>query len=570
MESDKVKRYKEDLSILGNRITKLAKALDITFDPDNYVPDNTGPNNARPDNTGPNDTGSNKKKEPLIVTPEDDKSSQNSNTGTNQPPGPSSGILNRDNPDLIKYVRMKRVGVPPQAIKQKMASEGVNPELFDKPDGLYIGHLLKPQEEKKKVVIVKDPIVFQQVSAELKATEIDRDKVNPNSLWGKSEKPLTEDEKTLLVGSFSKELKPDVEKDTSSQSSTAPPPPKPGIITGKPLMDFEMQYRRFGITLEKTQDKLYNLDNGSKYGDKECDTDALVTIFDFLPKAAYIKEFEKLPDATTLQNDVERYFYGLLKIPRRVEMAKLLLFRLRYEKLWVDFESSVSAINEAMNVLRNSQEFGKLISKIAQMVSVIATKNKGQNDNSIKKFDIMKINDLRKTDMTIAKNGNLLTSIVKILTAENPNTIAQVLDLKKTIHSARLTAFANVRNGYNSINDGVALLDDEYKAAFENADTQTDYSNALHDFKPFTDKLKVQSDELWKGLETKITEFREFLDVGSSFEPVKFFEELDLFLIELEKVDTQLNPKILVTSGPTGPGKKWEKRTTYGPGGKPI
>ena len=39
-----------------------------------------------------------------------------------------------DHPTLLKYFKMEKVGVPPQAIKGKMKADGIDPNLLDEPN----------------------------------------------------------------------------------------------------------------------------------------------------------------------------------------------------------------------------------------------------------------------------------------------------------------------------------------------------------------------------------------------------------------------------------------------------
>ena len=48
--------------------------------------------------------------------------------------GSGGPVKNKDNPQLIAYFKMKKYGTPDAAIKRKMETEGINPDLLDHPD----------------------------------------------------------------------------------------------------------------------------------------------------------------------------------------------------------------------------------------------------------------------------------------------------------------------------------------------------------------------------------------------------------------------------------------------------
>ena len=45
----------------------------------------------------------------------------------------------RDHPDYARFFKMVAVGVPAQAVRNKLALEGMNPALLDTPDAPFSG-----------------------------------------------------------------------------------------------------------------------------------------------------------------------------------------------------------------------------------------------------------------------------------------------------------------------------------------------------------------------------------------------------------------------------------------------
>ena len=69
--------------------------------------------------------------------PQQHEQEQTSQTGASSDAAEGSRVM--DNPDYARFLKMVKMGVPEQAVKNKMAIEGFDPDLLDTPEAFYAG-----------------------------------------------------------------------------------------------------------------------------------------------------------------------------------------------------------------------------------------------------------------------------------------------------------------------------------------------------------------------------------------------------------------------------------------------
>jgi hypothetical protein len=358
-------------------------------------------------------------KEPTTLIPlEDDSPDEEEDTGPK--------VKASEHPKYSKYFKMIQVGLPIDAVKMKMKSEGMDPTILDKnPDDMI------PVDDKKKdpagakgkagpAAAAKPKI--RKKKLHLKA--LDASKVSENCLWADDNDMdimLDEEEfNKLFVESAaeSKKEQPKVQKEPKKQ--------KVVLIDMKRAQNGSIALARIKFKFDDLKTKVLNMD---EHG---LTTDQLKSMIEYLPKGDEIEPLRNYKGDDDLIGIAEKYMRTMLTCDSAQQRMTCMIYKQQFRGRYTECYEKIKKIEQACDDVKMSVKLKKVLKTILKVGNQL---NDGEDHKGFSVESLLKLQSAKAFD----KKTTVLTYVVRLVARNDEESLRFPEELKNISEASRIT-----------------------------------------------------------------------------------------------------------------------------------
>ena len=261
-------------------------------------------------------------------------------------------------PELSKYMRMSKMGIPPPAVSQKMVKDGVSPAHISKfeitfglastPTGGHSGGTVPPAKRRTTVKMTK--VFMNQISS---------DKLK-NSLWGADDggdddnELAKEDIKALEEAFGQSNIAKSPTKSAGISAPGTPSKPKEvSLVDGKRAYNVNIGLAQFKSSFGEDYDLL--MEAIVSLDETKLKMENLANLRSLLPSPTEMRQVGSFKGNIKSLGRCERFFVAASKRPLISEMAKSFYIILSFQESYASSLERFEAVNAACEQILQSK-----------------------------------------------------------------------------------------------------------------------------------------------------------------------------------------------------------------------
>ena len=271
-------------------------------------------------------------------------------------------------PELSKYMKMSKMGIPPPAVSQKMVKDGVSPANISKfeiafglvstPSGKeQAGGALPPGKRRTTVKMTK--VFMNQISS---------DKLK-NSLWGTGDgeddgnELATEDIKALEEAFGQSNIAKSPTKSAGKSNPGTPSKPKEvSLVDGKRTYNVNIGLAQFKSTFSEDYDSL--MEAIVSLDETKMKIENVANLKSLLPTPTELRQVGSFKGDLKSLGRCERFFVAASKRPGICEIAESFFIILSFQESYATSLERFEAVNAACEQILKSKSLGPLLKKV--------------------------------------------------------------------------------------------------------------------------------------------------------------------------------------------------------------
>ena len=354
-----------------------------------------------------------------------------------------SGIPLKDDPKFEKYFKMLKMHMPIGAVKQRMAMDGLDPNILDLDHNKSLESQQKP---KTKTVTTKPLEKNKRRHTRLHWTAIED--VKDTSLWAERSDIKIRFDESEINKCFQEEVgekgKHRITENNKKKSDVK------FIDIGRAQNGAIILAGMKRLTLKEIVAAIDHVDNNVGLS-----VDEVESINEYIPKAEEVKllteyrcQMGKTEDELKSELcEYEKFIFEMTKIKQQKEKAGALLFKLQFSQRKAELESNIALLSNACDELEKSDKFKDILKLVLEFGNRLNTAGQARK-GKVSGITLESINKLSETKgLGDGKGTTVLEFIVKNILEQNEELgefredIPSVLNADKLIWSSVQTAF---------------------------------------------------------------------------------------------------------------------------------
>ena len=449
-------------------------------------------------------------KEPNELIPLEEKSSE----------GPKVAV--KDHPQLAKYFKMLKVGLPKETVQQKMQQENIDSKYLDmEPTAMIPMDLSKQAVVEKK----KSPILRKK---RLHWKALDASKIGEDSLWGAGD----DDEDIEMDEAEFNKLFVESKEARMNEKAKAKETTKKNVpinlIDMKRGQNAGIALARIKISFEDVKKKIQNFE------DEAFSTDQLKSLDEYLPTPDEARTIKGFKGEFDLLGQAEKYMSVMMDFPSASSRIHCMIFKQQFKHRVLEVKGMVSKIECACDDVKMSLRFKKLLKTILKVGNQL---NDGADHAGFTVDSLLKLQSAKAFD----KKTSILQYVVMLIHRNDTNCLHFTDDLTHVPEASRLsmdsifTERAAIRQNLKSSSDSVQKIKDNFSKGLEDPECRAgidSIDNFLAQAKKICDDLDVFIDTM----KAKYKSVLQYFGEEPSMLSHEFFATLHKFLVEFVSV----------------------------------
>lgn len=449
-------------------------------------------------------------KEPSSLIPLEEKGSD----------GPKVAV--QDHPQLAKYFKMLKVGLPKDTVKGKMQQENIDPKYIDmEPASMIPVDLTKEASVEKK----KSPILRKK---RLHWKALDASKIDENSLWGAA----SDDEDIEMdEAEFNKlfvESKDARKSDESKGKETTKKNVRINLVDMKRGQNAGIALARIKITFEDVKNKIMNFE------DEAFTTDQLKSLEEYLPTPEEARVIKGFKGDFELLGQAEKYMSVMMDFKSASSRVQCMVFKQQFKNRVLEVKNMVSKIECACDDVKMSLRFKKLLKTILKVGNQL---NDGADHAGFTVDSLLKLQSAKAFD----KKTSILQYVVMLINRNDANCLQFTDDLMHVPEASRISMDsifserAAIRQNLKSSCDNVLRIKENFAKGLEDPNCRAGI-DAIDGFLTQAKKICDDLDVFIDTMKTKYSGVLQYFGEEPSMLSHEFFATLHKFLQEFASV----------------------------------
>ena len=357
-----------------------------------------------------------------------------------------------DHPVYSKYFRMLKVGLPPDAVKQKMRQEGANEAYLDKDPSELVPLAVKaPVTTMKKMM---GPAVRKK---KLYWKTVDHTRVGADSIWHRSEAESEaveidkEEFERLFVESVEAQKKAEASKPAQEQKKQ-----KVNLIDAKRGQNAGIALARIKKSFDQVRKAIADME------EKEFSTEQLKSLGEYLPTDEESRILKAYQGDASLLGQAERYMMTMMGFVTAKKRLDCMVFKQQFKEKLHEIKGTVATIDKACDQVKGSTRMKKVLKCILKVGNQM---NDGADNLGFSLDSLLKLQAAKAFD----KKTSVLQYVIILIFRNDESSLYFPDDLDGVPEAARLM-LDQVESDRVALNKG---LDESFKNF---ADIQKDTS----------------------------------------------------------------------------------------------
>ncbi|ETV93743.1 hypothetical protein H310_12319 [Aphanomyces invadans] len=457
-------------------------------------------------------------------------------------PAPIAAPVAEDPPEMAKYKKLLKMGMPLQQVQLKMQAEGLNPALLDgtsstlpvpngvtnaPPKQVDLSQILKKSNSVKKP---DEPVLPKKESVkpnvDMRALFWTRIPVNvvQSTVWNTLSDTKVPLENFDLEWMFRKNpdatKKPDDDAFKKKKENTAVL-----LLDSKTQQNVGIAIARFKLSPAEVKAGLLSMDKDAITVDH---LSSLIALAPTLEEQDILKNYDGPVDVL---GGVEKFFLEMLSIPRYTQRIKCFRFSLQFEHRVLEIQAQVDTLSAATDQIADSTKFRAILETVLAIGNYMNGGTARGGAYGFKLDALAKLHTVRGIDPKV----NLMHYLARHLEEHQPDLISFVTEVPHIPEAKRLS-LDQIKADINMCNSELTMLQGQVQASKND-------SNPLDQFyakmAPFAREAAEVMDEVTRefaAVESAFTELvGSFGEDARKFGAMDFFSILDEFTTELKK-----------------------------------
>jgi hypothetical protein len=417
-----------------------------------------------------------------------------------------------EHPSYSKYFKMLKVGLPPDAVKMKMKSEGVDPSYLDKnPDDLVpISDSKKEGKVAASVAVAAKP---KPRKKKLHWKAVDVSKMTENSLWADEDDEMEilldeEEFNKLFVESAVEESK------QSNKPIKEPKKQKVVLIDMKRAQNGSIALARIKFPHNEMKSKVLNMD------DHGLTTDQLKSMIEYLPKPEEAGPLRQFKGDDDLIGIAEKYMLTMLSCDSAKQRIECMIYKQQFRSRYSECYDKIKKIEQACDDVKMSVKLKKVLKTILKVGNQL---NDGEDHKGFSVESLLKLQSAKAFD----KKTTVLTYVVRLVARNDEDSLRFPEELKNISEASRMTM--------DMIISEKSTLKQEFDINFKvveniRAKDLTSNTDAMIDFFAKADELCKKLDGGFEKVRDKFTKVLEYFGEEPNMTCQDFFSTLSKFV----------------------------------------
>ena len=326
-----------------------------------------------------------------------------------------------DHPVYSKYFRMLKVGLPADAVKQKMRQEGANADYLDKDPAELVPLAVKaPVTTMKKMM---GPAVRKK---KLYWKTVDQSRIGADSIWHRTdaENEAVEIDKEefdrLFVESVEAQKKAEANKPAPEQKKQ-----KVNLIDAKRGQNAGIALARIKKTFEQVRKAIADME------EKEFSTEQLKSLGEYLPTDEESRVLKAYQGDASLLGQAERYMLTMLGFVTAKKRLDCMIFKQQFKEKLHEVKATVAAIDKACDQVKGSIRMKKVLRCILKVGNQM---NDGADNLGFSLDSLLKLQAAKAFD----KKTSVLQYVIMLIFRNDESCLYFPDDLDGVPEAARL------------------------------------------------------------------------------------------------------------------------------------
>eukprot|EP00605_Chrysophyceae_sp_TOSAG23-4_P001034 GSChrysophyteH1.ASY1.ANO1.1137.1 assembled CDS len=319
-----------------------------------------------------------------------------------------------EHPTYTKFFKMLKVGLPPPAIKNKMAAEGLDPAILDRNSDKN-----KPQEKPIK------PIKSQPRKKKFHWNALDSHAVPTGSLWAEDHGEVVaidEDEFNSLFVEVIKSPK----REEQPKAKAIPKKQTVYLVDMKKGQNIAISLARIKVSFLEIREHLDSLD------DSPFSPEQLASMEEALPSAEEISTLQSYQGDHALLGQAEKFMLEMSQCKSASQSLACLRFKHFFGGKLAEISASIAIVQEACDKVKSSVRLKKVLKTVLQVGNQM--NGNGSAAGGFSLDSLLKLSSAKAFD----KKTSLLQYIIMLLHRSEPDSLKLKEDLEGLSNAARL------------------------------------------------------------------------------------------------------------------------------------
>lgn len=371
-----------------------------------------------------------------------------------------------EDPRFKPFFKMLAVGVPRDAVKQKMIKQGFDPEILDMDPEEFSpvdGSNINPNKKKTKRKKPDDGMQWKKLYWQ----PVDVPQPGPGVLrtvWTRDFGfELLDHEKQELRNLFSIKI---TEAKQAEGPSAAEREKSTQILEATRAQNVSILLSKFRISMGDIKRMICTLRISDGL---ELSADDVKSLLSMLPTTEEAEKLRAVPsEKIEALGQAEKHFLGLMEIPRFRSRIACFLFKLQFNELKEDVEFDIEALQKAVNNLLESPKMARLFSIVLGIGNLLNSCGGLLTvEDGFKPVQGFRLSSLSKLRLAKAHTTNktALNFFVSILHERQRQVLDFILGETDDIRAAASVVMANVKGQIKSLAMGVKEVENEVNHA---------------------------------------------------------------------------------------------------------
>ena len=342
---------------------------------------------------------------------------------------PTSGVALSEHPIYAKYFKMLKVGLPSNAVKNKMVQEGVDPNVLDRNPLEIFSVSVAAESANLDKQLPKSAKKKQPRKKKFHWNTIETHSVSANSLWAQEDcstvVDIDEDEfNSLFVESICSPKKTAITHQTDSNVQKEKKKTV-YLVDMKRGQNAAIALARIKMTFIEVRSCLEALD------DSHLTPDQLQNIVDYLPTAEEKKLLKDFRGDIELLGQAEKFMLEMLACTDAAKSLACLQFKQQFHNKCSDIASKIMLIAKACDDAKSLR-----LKKVLKTVLQVGNQMNGNQSNMGFTLDsLLKLSSAKAFD----KTTSLLTYIIMLIHRNDQDCLKFTDDIQSAHEASRLT-----------------------------------------------------------------------------------------------------------------------------------